>query len=536
MLNDAQLAAVNSKSNRIVCLAGAGTGKSTVLLARIAKLIEDGADPSSILALTFTNAAAFEMKDRFKSSNHKSECPEFRTFHSFCYHLLSMDKAIREKLGYSQVPSIASASAEKKIILEAKLQTGIKLSDKLIFEHVTLDESQARDLYVLLKAADRLMKQRNLITFDNLCKNVCDLFISNDATVMAYKKQYRYILADEYQDSDRKQHDFVMSFHDSHIFVVGDALQNLYAFRGTSSEMIKQLSEDPTWTTIKLTENYRSTKEICEYANKYSKSYAKESYRIAMTATKAGEDVYVSEYSAESRGSVPESLMSILVDRISDQTGTSAILVRTNAEVASMQEYLRDNHIPFISKRSDIHGHNILSCVLDDNYAIEWLATFLSAELYSEYIRRDAIKRQSSRPYTLYEFINEFGSNKDISDCVSKIYQIRKICKDDSSVVAKQRKILKALGYDSAVKLDASEIKTLSDMLTKLSKSLESYTETAVNLYVGTIHSVKGLEYDNVYVVGPRSYSWPLNNEDNHNLFYVAVTRAKTHLSIYFAH
>ena len=105
-----------------------------------------------------------------------------------------MDKAIREKLGYSQVPSIASASAEKRIILEAKLQTGIKLSDKLIFEHVTLDESQARDLYVLLKAADRLMKQRNLITFDNLCKNVCDLFISNDATVMAYKKQYRYIL------------------------------------------------------------------------------------------------------------------------------------------------------------------------------------------------------------------------------------------------------------------------------------------------------------------------------------------------------
>lgn len=537
MLNKAQQEAVDAKDSRIVCLAGAGTGKSTSLLARISKLIdEDNVSPRQILALTFTNAAAFEMKDRFISLHPNGECPEFRTFHSFCYHLIIIDPAILKKLGYSKVPSIADEAAEKRIIREAKMQTNTKLSDKKIFERETLSQSEAYDLLVLLKAADRLMKSRNLITFDKLSKSVCDLFISNDPIVDKYKKQFKYVMCDEYQDTDACEHDFVMSFKDSNIFVVGDALQNLYSFRGTSSKMIKDLAEDSNWKTIKLVENYRSTIPICEYANKYSKSYAKESYRIAIESTKEGDPVNVREYVPEYRGSVPEYLTAKIVEESSALKGTSAILVRTNAEVASIAEYLLANKIPFVSKRSDTNGHNILRCVLDDSYTIEWLASLLSTERFSEYIRRSAIKHQSNSPYTLSEFMTEFGSNPEVKDSVGKIYKIRKICKEDSGIVVKQRSILKVLGYDPKIKIDTSDVKTISDLLECLSAALETYSQTASNLYVGTVHSVKGLEYDNVYVVGPRNKSWPLTNEDNHNLFYVAVTRARNRLFIYFAH
>jgi len=538
MLNEAQQKAVDSNNKRIVCLAGAGTGKSTTLLARISRLVSEGVKPEHILALTFTNAAAFEMKDRYlKDHKGSDKIPEFRTFHSFCYHILTIDPTIRMKLGYSSIPSIAEPAAEKRIITEAKMQTGIKLSDKKIFEKSTLTQQEAYDLMLILKAADRLMKQRNLITFDKLCSEVCNLFVADDPLIAQYKKQFVYVFADEYQDSDKCQHEFVLSFKDSHIFVVGDALQNLYAFRGTSSEMIKALAEDADWETIKLYENYRSTKSICDYANKYSKSYAKESYRIAIESTKdTGASVTVEHYYPEYRGTVPESLVDLIVSHNSTTlTGVTAVLVRTNAEVASIQARLRETNTPFMSKRTTSNAHNLLKSVFDDTYAAEWLATYLSAELYSEFIRRSAVRKQQNAAYSLSEFIEEFGTNSEIKLNVDKLYRLRKVCRASTSIAAKQRDILRILGYDNSLKIDVSDAKKLSDVLDKLADELESYSSDACRLYVGTVHSVKGLEYDNVYVIGPKSRSWPLNIEDNQNLFYVAVTRAKTNLFIYFA-
>ena len=538
MLNEAQTKGVNANNPRIVCLAGAGTGKSTTLLSRISRLIKDGVAPSSILALTFTNAAAFEMKDRFATQNADlKSTPEFRTFHSFCYHLITVDENIRKTLGYTNVPSIADSFAEKRILQEAKLQTGIKLSDAKITgkSDSPLSQDEAYQLMLLLKAADRLMKQKGLITFDKLSKEVSELFVKDNGVVAKYKSQYKHLLIDEYQDTDTTQHDFVMSFKDSCIFVVGDALQNLYSFRGTSSDMIKSLSEDPEWLPIKLYENYRSTKQICEYANKYSKAYAKESYRIAINSDRAGEAVSVRHYSAYLKGAVPAEVTESIVNECKALNGTTAILVRTNSEVASIQDYLVQHKIPFMSKGTNKVGHHILRSVLDDNYAVEWLASLLSSESYSEYIRRATIKKQSSRPYSLGDLISEFGSNKDIKLNVDKLYTVRRICKKTATLAEKERSILKALGYTSKIKVDTADIETLSDYMKALADAIEDYVDTDSMLYVGTVHSVKGLEYDNVYVVGPRSRSWPLNSEDNHNIFYVAVTRAKTNLTIYFA-
>ena len=114
-LNKEQSVAVMSDDKKILCLAGAGTGKTFSMIERIARLVSSGVDPASILALTFTNAAAFEMRSRFQNRCKGCTIPEFRTFHSFCYSLMAVDKEVRRKLGYTQMPSLATDSNKKQI-------------------------------------------------------------------------------------------------------------------------------------------------------------------------------------------------------------------------------------------------------------------------------------------------------------------------------------------------------------------------------------------------------------------------------------
>ena len=126
-LNKEQLQAVNSNSDRILCLAGAGAGKTKSFIDRISRLVDDGVAPSSILALTFTNAAAAEMRSRYEDKNIGKGVPEFRTFHSFCYSVLCKDPAVRSALGYDGVPGIATDEQEKAIEDKAKIQCKITI-------------------------------------------------------------------------------------------------------------------------------------------------------------------------------------------------------------------------------------------------------------------------------------------------------------------------------------------------------------------------------------------------------------------------
>ena len=286
-LNSGQQAAVLSDSKKLLCLAGAGTGKTHTMMARISKLIAvDQVDPASILALTFTNAAAFEMKERFMKNHPGVRSPEFRTFHSFCYSLLAMDLRVRAALQYTSVPEIIEASDMKQITTTVKEQLGIKLSDSILWgTGNTISEKKTIDLYQ--KAVANALRRQNVITFDLLSQKVCDLFVTNSDLVKKYKDRYQYIFVDEFQDTDRTQYDFVMSFEDSYKFVVGDALQALYGFRGADSSLIKQISRDPEWEKVRLSQNYRSTVQICEYANNMS-HYAVDEYRVALEASREG--------------------------------------------------------------------------------------------------------------------------------------------------------------------------------------------------------------------------------------------------------
>lgn len=514
---------VNSPDKKILCLAGAGAGKSRSLLGRINHLIDNGVLPTQILALTFTRVAAAEMRERFELANPGKLIPEFRTFHSFCYSILCKDSNIRNALGYSKVPDIASSEQEKELIERAKIQCKITLSNEKLTTRSNLTRKEKWQVELFDKALSRLMKQYDVITFDVLNSEVSKLFIADDTSTHRYKTQYKYILLDEGQDSDPAQVSFVFSFTDSNLFIAGDALQNIYGFRNCSNEYIKQMSKSDEWTKYRLQNNYRSTKQICEYANAFSATYADDAYRIAMISNRNGEAV-VDKITDE-----PDNYDSISFDSIDDMIsdiknlpGTSAILCRTNKEVDTIHTYLTGKGIIHTTG----HGTKILKyieCALSDDYMLGYLSSHLTLAKYGEYIRLTIDKSPD-----INWFLSTYNDNKKIVEDSKKILKLKELSTLLIPISDKLREIKKLF------KLNISTPDTDlfgQDFLNYLKEHVEDIKSN--ELYVGTIHSVKGLEYDNVCVANVNSYCFQLGDEEMNNLFYVAITRAKNRLFVY---
>ena len=527
-LNPQQKEAVYSDESKILCLAGAGTGKTYCMIERIWRLVsQNDVDPSSILVLTFTNAAAFEMKNRYVakvSGKFKQLMPEFRTFHSFCYLLLSIDPDIRSRLGFSSVPAIADPEAEHRMKIEAQMQLGYKLSDKKLSGKVTLNEKEQFQYETILKAYKRIMKKNNFITFDSLCYDVCKLFVDDEQIVQKYKNRFKYIFVDEFQVTDTKQYDFVRSFSGANLFVVGDALQSLYSFRGADSSIIKMLADNPLWKVIKLIENYRSCKCICDFANENT-SYASDVYRVLIHSDKPGGSVNIQLFKNgySKRGKIIDDNIKSYILSCKDMDGTTAIICRTNSEVADIQNILKENSIEYSSNNKDDSAVNILKSVSDNNFCMNWLSTYLDAYQYSEYIRQSTI----NSAYCLDDFLTSFNSIENIKDRWLKIDIVRRILKSRIDGKEKLSYILDLLN------IGHSDTYLSVTSLSKLIELLESGDNGGnFNIYVGTVHSVKGLEYDNVILSGLCGPTFQLTNEENNNVYYVAITRAKTNLLI----
>ncbi len=532
LLNEEQKAVVYANEDKILCLAGAGTGKTHCMISRILRLVDEGVDPSSILVLTFTNAAAFEMKDRYKKQNESRFTPEFRTFHSFCYYLISINKSLRLELGYNDIPEIATEGVNKKVLKETEMQLGFHISDKKLSGKEVLSWDDQFKIDLLNKAYKRSMRSKNLITFDTLCYGVCKLFTENHPVVSSYKEKYKYIFVDEFQDTDPKQYQFIRSFKDSKLFVVGDALQAIYAFRGADSSIIKNIAEDSNWTTYRLTHNYRSTSSICQFANKNTR-YARDSYRICIESDKGGGTVSedISRYGFTRRGVINDKAVIDRLTKFSELPGYTAILCRTNAEA----DFIKSN-FSYSDEKSEIakDAVNILKSACDDNFALDWISSFLPSEKYAEYLRQSYVSRKMNT-YTLDMFSNVFSDSYEVCERLQKIYRVRQICSQrDASEQMKLDVIFAVLhmeGIQDSIQSDPENVDSFEHLISALEDHLSNNIEES-NLYIGTIHSSKGLEYDNVAVVGVNGASFQLTNEENNNVYYVAITRAKTNLLV----
>jgi DNA helicase-2/ATP-dependent DNA helicase PcrA len=526
MFNDAQISAIDCRDKRILCLAAAGSGKTSVLIERVLKIARETFQPASILVLTFTNAAAQEMRVRYtKFKPGVAEMPFFGTFHSFCYRLIIQDMKIRSILGYKQAPSVATDAQLKKLHKQCKNLLGIKLSDEKLMSKNPgfLSKKDKFDYDLYWKKYNQMLRESNLITFDIMCYEVAKLFSENNSSVAKYKAKYQYIFVDEFQDTDKKQFDFVKSFEDSSIFVVGDPRQAIYRFRGADSEIIKSLSENDDWTTIKLIENYRSTEQICSVANKtHDKIWGNSPYNLKLHANKTGDKV---EY--RNIEFCPESDAILSIIEGSSDGDSIAVLCRTNREVGVMTALLSRYKVPYVTNHDSDYDLHILKSAADKQYAVEWLSSQLLADDYNEYLRLCSIDPDVETDYDT--FIRIFG--RKISKFSNKINQISDILGSDSDAADAADKLdLILMILDKKMKV-AGEVRTNDDIMELLTNPISQNVKGEI--YVGTIHSVKGLEYTRVHLMGVDSPSFRLYGEDNLNLYYVGITRAKEHLTIW---
>ena len=512
-LNQKQYEAVHSNSPKILCLAGAGVGKTYTLLHRINRLVDEGVDPSSILVLTFTNAAAQNMKDRFQGEIS----PEFKTFHAFCYSIVASNNAIKRKLGYSDIPRVITDEEYKLVLKQAQLDSGVKLTPKQL-RGENLSKPQDKFNYDLFrKFLNRAMIKANVITFDKLCYDICEMFVEHDPAVQKYLDKYTHIMLDEFQDTDIKQWKFATSFSTANLFVVGDALQALYAFRGADSTIIKELASNPEWETIKLVENYRSTSEICNYANNMS-HYADDTYRVEIQSDRHG-------------SMVVEDTIDTLDAHLSEYLNTSgvtAVLCRTNREVYTIRDRYSQYFANYEKYLKMMNAVAVYKSCHSDEYAITYLSRYLNAEEYIEFLRQLSLNTNMTIEQFKALFPNESVviHAEEINNMKSLLQQAT--CPAMEFIYAAS---MYDLDYEDVAVIDI-EFSTQDDVCHGLSILILKFIESTTSLYIGTIHSAKGLEYDNVIVYNVDSNTFPLNCEDNWNLYYVGVTRAKNNLCV----
>lgn len=531
-LNKQQQAVVDSNASRLLVLAGAGAGKTFTLVRKVQRLVELGADPSAILVLTFTNAAAAEMRSRFNAL-----CPNahvrFCTFHAFCFYILASDSEVRSKLGYTSVPSIITEYQLKKLEDQARKATNCTLTLKqLSGDSPCRSVAERRQLDIYNAYILDLRKSSNVLTFGILSQEITKLFIEDSPCIRKYKERYLHILVDEFQDTDPQQMMFLNSFTHSSFCFVGDALQSIYAFRGCSNEYIKSLSASDGWKVIKLHDNYRSTEEICEYANTFSR-YADESYRIAMVGQRTGSPVEVHiGADASYQDCVDKQHCSILLNDLQntrDSLKSVAILCRSNREVSYLKDYLADHGIVTEALSVDRHKevHNILESCINEEFMESWLASLLVPEVYARYLQECIVRDVMLLGLPL--FLSRYGTKEGVSHYVDIIQSIKRRLSSDELLVVKAVNILKDLGIDLII--DTSGCSDEAELIPFIQNYLNIASERSI--YVGTIHSAKGLEYDTVYVMGVDDVCFPLRDEEMRNLFYVAITRPKHRLVVF---
>lgn len=296
---------------------------------------------------------------------------------------------------------------------------------------------------------------------------------------------------------------------------------SIYGFRGADSSIIKSLAENPEWTTIRLSENYRSTAQICDYSNDIHQSWKGNAYNLDIISTKQGCNVIEREQlNIDSN----KEIMDIVGDAHDGKT--VAILCRTNYEVADIKPRLEDLVIAFSTKDARKDISNILRCSIDSEYLVDWLSDKLTSNRYNEYLKLCSV---SDSYKTDESFISIYG--KHLVNYLNPIMKIREVLTNEQFAFGKIAKISDLLNLpNKEVVLDSDDNKSIIDYLIQISESEQAST----GIYVGTIHSVKGLEYDVVHLVGVNGKSFPIDkDEDQQNLFYVGCTRAKEKLVIY---
>mgnify|MGYP002572098243 FL=1 len=585
-LNDKQKEAVLYINGPMLVLAGAGSGKTKVLTNRIANLIDNGISPANILAITFTNKAAKEMKDRvFNLIGNDAYMIQISTFHSLGLKIL---KENYEKLGYDKnfvvIDSDDALTVIKKIMKDMNLSPQYynaknirnkissaknELMDLQSFANLEYDKNVVK---VYEKYLEKL-KLNNSVDFDDLLILPIRLFREYPSVLESYQERYKYILIDEYQDTNECQYIFskMLAKKYKNIFVVGDNDQAIYAFRGANYKNILNFEKDyPDCKTILLEENYRSTKTILNAANSVIKNNKLRKDKNLWSNNEEGELIkYIrTDGEREEADYVAKEIKKLISEGVNPVD--IAVLYRTNAQSRVMEEACLKNNIPYkiigsfyFYNRKEIKD---LICYLRliNNYKDD-VSLLRVINVPKRKIGEKTIDNISNVALVnnscLFDAIN---SGKEL-EFKNLILDLKEKCENlsltemvelvlDKSGIKQELENEKSL--DSEIRLENLEefksitknyeeeygVISLDDFLNEISlvSDMSEHQDGNNKVSLMTVHSVKGLEFDDVFVIGMEEGIFPHYNainegtnsaiEEERRLCYVAITRAKKKL------
>lgn len=598
-LNDKQKEAVLATDGPCLVIAGAGSGKTKVLTHKIAYDIESGIKPWNILAITFTNKAANEMKERIeKLIGDAAKDLWMGTFHSICVRIL---RRYIDRIGYKTDFVIFDTSDQKTLIKEC-LKT-LKVDDKIFTDRGVLSEIsngknemlepkaygvkyagdfRKKTIAEIYELYQRRLRENNAIDFDDIINFTIKILSENPDVLDYYTEKFKYILVDEYQDTNKAQFTLVslLASKYGNLTVVGDSDQGIYSFRGADISNILNFERDfPGTRIIKLEQNYRCTGNILKAANavikhnenKYDKKLWTENEEGHLPCIYCGEDEY-----DEGRYIVEQ--INHLKTEEYYKNSDFTILYRMNAQSRAIEDILMREGIPykvigglkFYERKEikDIIAYLRLIHNSADNLSLKRIINEPKRGIGKTSIEQiqEISDKTGNSMYEIIRNAQEYGLTRVFSNSRDFIEQIEylKSKKDELKISDLIKETLNKTGYTKALENENSveaetRIENLEEFLTvaiefeeesadntlaefleniTLSSDIDGMEDQDNSITLMTLHSAKGLEFPVVFLVGMeegifpgyKTIGEPQALEEERRLFYVGITRAKQYL------
>ena len=591
--NSAQNRAISHDKGPMMLLAGPGSGKTTTITKRVVNLIQEKkVTPSSILVVTFTKAAAREMKERFlrlckeKNVNAPYEQVTFGTFHGvyytilkYAYHL-NAQNILSEERKYDILKEIVyrqklTIEDEKEFFQGLVQEISMVKNGRIPLEHYYSANCPDDTFRAIYQAYVKRCKASKLLDFDDILLYTYELLTNRNDILRGWQKRFSYILVDEFQDINQLQYDVVklLAKPEDNLFIVGDDDQSIYAFRGAKPEIMLHFPEDyPDAKTELLACNYRSASTIVELSQKVisenSRRYKKELFVDRMGGNPV--TIQAFEDGKQEELYVKNQVQKLLKEGIPYEE--MAVLYRTNSGARFLVETLMRYQIPFCMRDTlpNLYEHWIAQDV------ISYIRIAMGERSRREFLRimnrpnryfsRDALDDAQ----VSFEGLRWFYEEKDwMCDRIDKLEEDLNTLKQMTPYGAINY-IRYGIGYEEYLKeyaqyrkIKAEELFEVMEELASSAKNFKSFSEWFVHIEeytqqlkeqakkqvsekkgitISTLHSIKGLEFDAVFLMDVNEGSLPYHKavtessiEEERRLFYVGITRARKFLWILYA-
>lgn len=584
-LNNEQKKAATFKDGPCLVIAGAGSGKTKVLTTRIANLIENGVKPYNILAITFTNKAAGEMRERVNNIINAHDA-FIGTFHSFGLKIIRENSAL-----FNLTSAFTLIDTEDQTSIIKKIMKDINITDKMIspafikskisfIKNNMLSDSEIANFLIsenekiavkIYYEYEKILKRNNTLDFDDLLKKPVELFNSNKEVLEKYQDKFKYILIDEYQDTNEVQYKLVklLSKKYLNLFVVGDPSQSIYAFRGANYQNILNFEKDfKGCTVIKLPQNYRSTQTILDAANEVI-SHNKQRKDLDLFSD-LGQGVKI-KYIRTFNDSMENKKVVDEIQKLYEEgynRKDMAIFYRTNAQSRSIEDALVKANIPYkvfgsfyFYKRKEIKdllAYLKLIANPSDDVSLERVINEPKRKIGDKTIENLREKARSLN-ISMFEAIDsgkelefknlilnliEISKDTSITGLIDKTLELSKMketYENDKSLESDIRleNLMEFRSVSETYENETGNV-NLSDFLMEVSlvSDAAEYSLDSDAVTLMTVHSAKGLEFKVVFIIGLEENIMPISKalyddeelEEERRLMYVAITRAKEKL------